>query len=69
VLSGSVAIAFSSAFDTPLPTPMARTVTPASRSFLASAAVAVALLDFPSVTTIATFGTFGLSPASYINKV
>lgn len=62
VLSGSVAMAFSSVLDMPLPTPIARTVTPASRSFWASAAVRAASFDCPSVTTIATFGTFGLSP-------
>ena len=44
-LSGSVAMALSSDLVIPLPTPMARTVTPASRSFLASAVVRATSLD------------------------
>ena len=55
-------MAFNSDFLAPLPTPIARTVIPASRAFFASEAVSAALLDWPSVTIIATFGTFGLSP-------
>ena len=62
VLSGSVAMALSSDVLAPDPTPIARTVMPASRAFLASEAVSGGLLDWPSVTIMATLGTFGRSP-------
>ena len=45
VLSGSVAMALSSAVLAPEPTPIARTVMPASRAFFASEAVNGGLLD------------------------
>ena len=55
-------MALSSAVLAPEPTPIARTVMPASRAFFASEAVSGGLLDWPSVTMMATLGTLGLSP-------
>lgn len=61
-LSGSVAMEWSSPSLIPCPTPMANIVMPSFLALSASAAVSCLLLELPSVTTTAIFGTPGLWP-------
>lgn len=61
-LSGSVAMAWSSPSLIPCPTPIANIVMPSFLALSASAAVSCLLLELPSVTTTAIFGTPGLWP-------
>lgn len=64
-LSGSVAIEWSSPSLIPCPTPMANIVMPSFLALSASAAVSCLLLELPSVTTTAIFGTPGLWPKEW----